>query len=165
MVLDDNALLDIIGEDIDVVDLEMKRSTAIDGEGLVGESEDALEVAVDVFQAESHPAADRETPFVADILKSLLLLTPPVLVTVHVAGLEVEQALDGITHGRSDGNEPGPDVQPRSAYGCDDAGWLMNRTSPQRPRSRTEMMTGAFSAFWPRCRRREANCMKLRAEV
>jgi hypothetical protein len=44
-------LFDIIREGIDVVDPEMERQTVVDGERLIGQREDALEVAVDVLEA------------------------------------------------------------------------------------------------------------------
>jgi hypothetical protein len=48
-IVDDDALLDIIGEDIEVVGPEIERQPAVDGERLTDESENTLEVAVDVF--------------------------------------------------------------------------------------------------------------------
>jgi hypothetical protein len=44
-------LLDIIREDVDVVDPEMQRQSAVDGEGLLGEREDPFEVTVDISQS------------------------------------------------------------------------------------------------------------------
>ena len=71
--------------------------------------------ALDLSACGTHrQAAGREPPFVADVLKALFLLARPVFVTVQIARLEVEQALDGVAHGRSDGNGSSADVQRRS---------------------------------------------------
>ena len=37
----------------------------------------------------------------------------------------------------------------------------MKRSSPQRPRSRTERRTSAFSTGWPFCRRRETKSYEV----
>jgi hypothetical protein len=50
-IVDDDVLVDIIGEGIKVVDPEMERQRAVDGEWLMDELEDTLEVVVGVFEA------------------------------------------------------------------------------------------------------------------
>jgi hypothetical protein len=53
--------------------------------GAVEGSENALEIAVEVLQPQSHSASDWKGPFAEDGLKPLLLFTPPVAVAAHVA--------------------------------------------------------------------------------
>ena len=54
-------------------------------------------------------------------------------------------------------------LSPGYAGGC--GAGVRKRSSPQRPRSRTERRMSAFSTDWPCWRRREAKVMKLRALV